>query len=351
MVIKELKRLRHIFSFPPGSLKTLDQAADFHALKGRVDRALRVSQPPHVVVGAARNFAVYTDRFLVVPARQIGIVSPTGDKAFLKALSLFLSSDFMFYHQFLTSSQFGVKRDVATLNSLRQIPVPLAKASSIDLEPWVELHTKLAKTKPRSITEESDRDSQLDLLDKSEEQREGLLTELNDLVAEALGLDERERVLVHDLVHIQLALNDGKLGDEAMANAKHSELEAYGRRLQRELDDFISGDLDRRHAVSIEHDELSGMVEVNLTKEVEEARKVSVLSANRDTASALEKTRRRLRRERAQWVYFDRNLRVYEGRRTYVMKPMHRFHWTESRAIADASEIIAETLTARAAQD
>jgi hypothetical protein len=351
LVIKELKRLRHIFSFPPGSLKTLDQAADFHALKGRVDRALRVSQPPHVVVGAARNFAVYTDRFLVVPARQIGIVSPTGDKAFLKALSLFLSSDFMFYHQFLTSSQFGVKRDVATLNSLRQIPVPLAKASSIDLEPWVELHTKLAKTKPRSITEESDRDSQLDLLDKSEEQREGLLTELNDLVAEALGLDERERVLVHDLVHIQLALNDGKLGDEAMANAKHSELEAYGRRLQRELDDFISGDLDRRHAVSIEHDELSGMVEVNLTKEVEEARKVSVLSANRDTASALEKTRRRLRRERAQWVYFDRNLRVYEGRRTYVMKPMHRFHWTESRAIADASEIIAETLTARAAQD
>jgi hypothetical protein len=350
LVIKELKRLRHIFNFPPGSLKTLDKDAEYHALKGRVDRALRVCKPPHVVVGAARNFAVYTDRFLVVPARQIGVVSPIGDKALLKALSLFLSSDFMFYHQFLTSSQFGVQRGVATLNSLRQIPVPLAKANSSDLEPWVELHTKLAKTKPRPITEESDGDGQLDLLDKSEEQQQGLLTELNELVAEALGLDERERLLVHDLVHVQLALNDGKLGDEAMANAKHGELETYGRRLQRELDDFINGDMDRRHAVAIEHDELSGMVEVNLTKDVEATRKVSVLSANRETASALEKTRRRLRRERAQWVYFDRNLRIYEGRRTYILKPMHRFHWTESRAIADASEIIAETLAARAAR-
>jgi hypothetical protein len=108
--------------------------------------------------------------------------------------------------------------------------------------------------------------------------------------------------------------------------------------------------MDRRHAVAIEHDELSGMVEVNLTKDVEATRKVSVLSANREMASALEKTRRRLRRERAQWVYFDRNLRIYEGRRTYILKPMHRFHWTESRAIADASEIIAETLAARAAR-
>src|ERR1035441_329574 len=77
-------------------------------------------------------------------------------------------------------------------------------------------------------------------------------------------------------------LNDGKVGDEAMANAKHGELETYGRRLQRELDDFINGDMDRRHAVAIEHDELSGMVEVNLTKDVEATRKVSVLSANRE---------------------------------------------------------------------
>src|ERR1035441_6896397 len=50
------------------------------------------------------------------------------DKAFLKALSLFLSSDFMFYHQFLTSSQFGVKRDVATLSALRRMPIGIGRS-------------------------------------------------------------------------------------------------------------------------------------------------------------------------------------------------------------------------------
>jgi len=346
-----LKRLRHIFAFPGTALKSLKARGHYYALKGRVKRPLTVCRPPHVIVGAARNFGVYTEEYLVVPARQIGIVSPSGNKALLKALSLFLSSDFMFYHQFLTSSQFGVKRDVATLNSLRQIPIPLANAAPEDLAPWVELHAKLAKTKPRPIQENGSRSRERDFFDHGDEDQEQLLTRLNALVAEALGLDGRELALVHDLVHVQLALNDGKLGEEAMANAKHGDLEAYGRRLQRELDDFISGDMDRRHAVAIEYDALSGMVEVNLTKDLEAARKVTVLSGDRDTARALEQTRRRLRREKAQWVYFDRNLRVYEGRRTYILKPMHRFHWTESRAIADASEIIAETIGARAAQD
>ena len=52
-------------------------------------------------------------------------MSPTGDEDFLKALSLYLSSDFAFYHQFLTSTQFGVKRDRATLNALRAFPVAI----------------------------------------------------------------------------------------------------------------------------------------------------------------------------------------------------------------------------------
>jgi hypothetical protein len=43
-------------------------------------------------------------------------------------------------------------------------------------------------------------------------------------------------------------------------------------------------------------------------------------------------------------VYFDRNLRVYEGTKTFVFKPMQRFHWTESQALMDARQIIAETL-------
>jgi hypothetical protein len=93
------------------------------------------------------------------------------------------------------------------------------------------------------------------------------------------------------------------------------------------------------------HDDLSGMVEVEFTKDAEAAHnEIRIIPATRDEAKALEQTRRNLRQQRSQWVYFDRNLRIYEGNHTYVLKPMQRFHWTESQAMADASEIITETL-------
>ena len=66
--------------------------------------------PPHVLVGASRNFAIYTEAPIIVPSRQIGIISPNGDKPLLKALALYLNSDFVAYHQFLTTTEAGIQK-------------------------------------------------------------------------------------------------------------------------------------------------------------------------------------------------------------------------------------------------
>ena len=100
--VDALKRLRHVFAFPQEAIVDVEPELKY-GRKGRVALPLSVCRPPHVIVSAARYFAVYSEQFLVVPPRQIGIVSPSEDRDFLKALSLFLSSDFVFYHQFLTS--------------------------------------------------------------------------------------------------------------------------------------------------------------------------------------------------------------------------------------------------------
>jgi hypothetical protein len=344
-----LSRLRQAFSFPPEALKRLVSTEIWYALKGRVQRPLQVSRPPHVIVSAARNFAVYTEEFLVVPPRQIGIISPAGDKDLLKALALYLSSDFAFYHQFLTSTQFGVQRGRATLRALRQIPVPFAGSNSTEMEVWVELHCQLAATKPRPL--HPDNADQQDLFIRDEAKQDALLEKLNELVSDTLGLDDRERALVHDLVHVRLELNDGKLGEEAVREPIKPELEAYARRVKRELDDFVGDESARRHEVTIVFDHHSGMVALNFTTDHEAARKVIVRHADKPEVAQLEKTRRRLCEQRAQWVYFNRNLRIYEGRRTYILKPMQRFHWTESQAMVDAGQIIAETLAGRLPND
>ena len=350
--VEATKRLRDVFSFPKPALPRFESNTRFFARAGRSKLPLSVSQPPHILVSAARNFAVYSDQFIVVPPRQIGIVSPTQDALFLKALSLFLSSDFAFYHQFLRSSQAGIKRDVSTLEALRQLPVPLARLSRAELQTWADLHAELAKLPPRELHEKPAAATEPDLFNAStptadpvETERARLLARLNELTAEALGLDDRERALVHDLVRVRLALNDGKRGDEAMRAPSPDELSAYARRLKRELDEFIADSSERRHRVTVVHEADAAMIEIDLVPDAAAIRTPAILTASDKVAAKLRRTRSDLLVEHAQWVYFERSLRVYRGTKTYVFKPLQRFHWTESSAMLDAGDLIAETLS------
>jgi len=343
--IKELARLRSLFQFPKSAV--VANKRTHLDLRGS-QLGTQVCRAPQIVVSAARLFAVFSNAAFVIPRRQIGIVSPSNDRDFLKGLSLYLSSDFAFHHQFFTSSEFGVKRDRATLSALRAIPVPIAGLSRDELKPWVDLHARLLKTSPVDVREarRERTEKQRKLFGNDEEDLDALLKELNDLVYKSLGLDERERALVHDLVHVKLELNDGKVGEPAVRCPKADELKTYARRLKKDLDAFIDGELAKWHQVGIVYDKASGsgMIQVDLIADKAAARELLVVDADKPTAKELEAARRRLRKQHSQWIYFDRNLRIYEGSKTFVLKPLQRFHWTESQAMQDAMEIIAETL-------
>jgi len=71
---------------------------------------------------------------------------------------------------------------------------------------------------------------------------------------------------------------------------------------------------------------------------------VKVERADASTSADFERARRQVREKRSQWLYFERNLRIYEGSRVFLMKPLQRLHWLRSQALLDADTIIAETL-------
>ena len=336
--VTKLAKLRSVFAFPSNSLLVNDRC---YVSKRSGTGKLEICRGPHVIVSAARNFAIYEEDYLVVPSRQIGIVSPSDDRDLLKALSLFLSSDFAFYHQFFISTQFGVQMGRATLDALKQMPCPLFELSREELKPWVSLHAKLCKTTPRVMGQPSPTRT----LFEEEDHLDELLIELNDLVSESLKLSERERVLISDFVNVRLELNDGKVGRPAVRAPETSELKQYAKRLQEEMDLFVGDDSEHRHAISILHDNDSGMICVDFVKS-KKAAPISVSQADRVASGVLAKTRDELQQRVGQWLYFNRNLRIYEGMKTYLFKPMQRFHWTESQAMVDASEIISETLAA-----
>jgi len=335
--VKLLERVRRLFRFSSDELVPVlsgknDGPDEAWCREGRGPLPLTVCRPPHVIVGAARNFAVYSEKFIVVPARQIGIVSADGNRKLLKALALYLSSDFAYYHQFLTSTQFGVQRAVSTLECLRQIPIPLLKLAPSKLAEWEALHDRLAQTKPRLLPDAKQPDAELDESLAADGQ-EAMIDELNDLVSDALGLDEGDRALVEDLVRIRVALNDGKIGQNAMKPASKKELQTYAEWLQREFDGQSDGE---HHSVTVLHDDDSGFVAIETAKE---RAPVRIVRADAESARTLARTREQLRVDHAQWVYFDRSLRLHDGKKTYFFKPIQRMHWTRTRAMLDAADI------------
>lgn len=345
---KQVSRLRHLFHIPSQALEP-NKKPYVCLIHGR--SGLEMCEPPHVLLSAAMVFSIYSDEYFIVPARQLGIVSPSKDKSLLKALSLFLSSEFAFYHQFFRSTELGVKRDRSTHEALRQMPVPLMSLSRDELKKWVALHGKLAKCPPRKMESGKKKKEQTekDLFEQPDHNLDDLLVVLNEMTADALGLTKEERRLVSDLVQVRYALNDGKRGEAAMREPKPKELIAYAKALKDELDDFAGDFAGRSHKVTVVADEESGsaMIEIDFTTDHEAARKPAVMDATDAEAKSLRRAKTKLLddKEAWQWTYFNRNLRIFKGRKTYVFKPLHYFHWTQSAALTDASQIIAETLS------
>jgi len=337
-----LRDLGRVHVFPPWTIEPIPKSRAF-VRAGRLKLPLSVCRPPHVIVSAARNWAVFSDEFLVVPPRQIGIAAPNRQSNFLRALALYLNSDFAAYHQFFDSTQEGVRDGRSTLASLRRMPTPFEGMSARELRRWAELHRELVAAS--SSSKNDDHESFSLELDEPNPALQHLEAQLNELVSDALGLIESERWLVEDLVHVRKQLTDGRLGEAAIRRPKFADLDSYAGTLKRELDAFLDPELGLSHRVKVVHAPASGMVHVELHKR-DRTKEVTVSVADDAVADQLRSVEKVIEGAHGQWLYFDRNLFLYRDDVAYVLKPMQRLWWTRSQALADADELIAESLVA-----
>jgi hypothetical protein len=338
-----LRRLGRVHTFPQWTIESIPKSRAFIRRRGGIERPLSVCRPPHVVVSAARNWAVFSDEFLVVPPRQIGIAGSKQQSNLLRALALYFNSDFVAYHQFFDSTQEGIRDGRSTLASLRRMPTPFTDMSSSELRRWADLHKELVAASPSAQLSDPETFS-LELREPNRAlvQLEG---ELNKLVSEALELTASEQWLVEDLVHVRKTLTDGRLGDEAIRRPKSAELNTYAATLKHELDTFLDPALNLAHRVNVMHASTSGIVHIELKRG--RATAATVQAADDTVTAQLRTAERAITDAHEQWLYFDRNLFLYRNEAAYVLKPMQRLWWTRSQALADADELIAESLASQ----
>ena len=299
LVTERLRGEGRIHGIPADALETVPRSSAFLRLRGGL-KPLSICRPPHVIVGAALNYAVFSEQFIVVPPRQIGISGD--DPSLLRMLSLFLSSSLVTYQQFFASPQGGIRGGRTTLESLRRMPCPLDAVPQDGRRKWLSLQRRRAKAIYGPTPD----------------------SEIDALVSSAFGLDEREMALIEDFLQLTMPLTYGdRLSPGAQAPTE-KERSAYAHFLKSSLDTHRSG-AGPRCSVELSLGPGYGVVRVWPSRQRDAQRVFPAVDLS----------------GHPQWLYFDRNLLISRGDTHWLLKPLQRFWWTRSRALADYDQLAA----------
>ena len=324
----KLRKRGRIFDFPTEAFDTIPKE-ECYIPRHSGFAGLAVSQPPHIILDVGRRFAIYSDEYIAVPSRQIGISGPETSETLLKALSLYLSSTFAFYQQFFAASQWGISKSIATLAALRELPIPLDALSDAELVEWAEVRDTLVQVSRRTL------DPRIGEREALKSEIASHVAELNGKVFEALGLRPSERILVRDFVQMNQQCAQGKVTPDTSGTPSKATKQSYLTCLKKELDAFIGEEWASEHDVHSNYEDRYAIISVRLTPKGVSQSRTAIPGSIRE----------QLQRHHSQWMYFDRNLRLYESDTLYCLKPLQAIQWTERQALLDAGEVIAATLT------
>ena len=324
--IGELRGLKHIFSFPQSTLVEID--ADYAHVRKRGGLAGLVGcKPPLIVVDAYRRFAVYSDEFLLVPPRYPGIA--WDNPQYLKALALYLCSDFMRYHQFFYSPQSGINRGcLSTLETLRCLPIPFGKMEDSEIKSWSGIYEGLQKNAKSKKG-------------FSQELQARLLQEANERINKALGLRDSEKLLIHDFIRYRMEFIDGRISHDLISPCEEKHLAVYAQRLENGLDSFFDPEDGLRHKVTVLEPSNTSMVGVRIDTLDDNNKASQTFSPSVNIPKRIEEL---LLKQHSQWLYFQRDLRIYDKKSIFILKPNEKIQWIESQALVDANNILGEIL-------
>lgn len=201
----KLRKHRNLLAFPENAIEQIPTNECYVPI-GRAELAMKAANPPHILLDAARRFAVYSDQFLAIPAPNISIGAPASAERLLRALSLVLTSKYCVYHQFLNSRQWGVDTSRSELATIRELPVPLENLSESALDELAAFHSHMlaASTESHGIAVEP---------------LEKLIEQLDARVYKLLGLCQTEQWLIEDFVELHMQLKSRQVHPRSLPKA------------------------------------------------------------------------------------------------------------------------------------
>jgi len=345
---KKVQGEKCLFSIPEYALAKLPKKRCY-LRKKTGKKSLLGCRPPHIIVDASMRFAVYSDKYTVFTAKPFGISG--SDEKLLKAIALFLNSEFVKYMDISLSASLGIERNRSGEKYVLEsfpIPVEALLADSNRISQWAELHDEIVAADKRERDSQQDRNAPV----FNSRQRislpslDTLLEQMNNKVYKCVGISNKQQWLIEDMLGVRMKLNDGNFTPEkAIKSATEEEIYKFVCIFQEELDLFLDhSDKKKVHRVKVLYtDSTAIMIVDHLVRSMATKPEVVKVQDNQ-TRRELAKLQGKLTETRSQWMYFTRCLQIHEARRTYIFKPRQRLYWLKSQALAEADDFIAEKL-------
>jgi hypothetical protein len=324
------------FSLPDETLFPIPDDLCYVRERGGMS-GLVINRPPHLMISATwKNFLIYSEKYFAIPPRQMGIAAPDGDKEQLRALAVYLGSSLVDYFVFFQVPEWGVYSDFphVALRNVRTVPTPDFTPKQVSA--LSKLHRELVSEKTDFRLESyggSPNTAKQRLIDKA--------------VFEALNVPDDLRLLIEDFRDTRLPLDKGRsVLDKLGKCPSATELQSYGHTLKDELERFLLG--EARVSVDLLASPDLIRCEVKLHSNghrVAQTVNVGNATGHHQTRQLLRSLREQLGEEFSQWVYVDRNLRVFKDDAVQIFKAPRLMDWTRTQALNDADDVIAEILT------
>ena len=321
--VKDLRVLDHLALIKSGGSLTIaspllqENRFGCFVRKGRLSGLALISGPRLFLW---HDFAAYSEEPFIFRHDKVGLAGGTEEQ--MKAVAAIWNSSYVAYLLFfVTTAAWGLGYSVIDKGDAANLPFP-------DLLPAQEEALSVAWEEASVL-----------------ESQGGSLAEAKALldirVAAVLGIPESVSLVVSEFFRVRFQLNEGKNPPSLRVCPDDAEMMAYAVRLRAELDAFLGG--KARHQIQVLHSLKGISVSITLTQQ-DTAIAPEIRPAEDNEASALDALLSSAEAQFSQWVYVKRSVRLFDGDTIHLIKPPRLLEWTETQALLDADDIIAEVI-------
>lgn len=303
-------------------------------------RDFELYKAPHTLVRGGQIYAAFIDYDAVFTHAVMSFSSPKQDDSkLLKLLAAYLNSSLVLYYLFLTSSTWCIERTDIHLAEYRTLPFTLPADDKL-LDRIIDTYDELSDVIAKDIKNFALNSHYIDIKDK-----------LDNYIFDMFNLDSEQRQIIVDVNKYSINYfqdysksSKSKVIPVSTTKPDANELMAYAQLFCNTINKHI-----RKHNYKLVSQiylgdsplEIIAFSLVNLKEEIDE---ISI-SKNIDTHTQLRKKLDQMVLSQTNTsLYTQNNLRVYEGKTFYLVKPSEIRYWTKTMALNDSDKSLKEIL-------